>query len=436
MNFKFNRKPLKEGYDIIKKYEYDGQTYGLMKDGFKGSYFGALIDNKGNIKGNTVPFDSLKAGEEYFSVATEVTNESLKEGYYYFETDEAIYQISDGKHLMHLKAWDDKPGFEYYDREISPRDYIDAYRKYSNPHIYESLKEDTVKQNNGKYNRVVKKFNSLEGAREFKSKLPKEAEARIDYFDTENKDGSVSEWWEVCYWKNRLKEDISDYEIDKVYKKLSKLNKVDFGALEDEYLKTRPSLKDAVYKFYGTILNTKSYCKDFIQWVKEEKGIDLKGLPCKESLQRRINESPDEYGILYDSEVDNKYKEIASKEKDENRKYRSRIIEYKRQILKRLPEIQEMINDCNGEYYSFDIDYNSATCHVNPNYIEIYTYVGRAPMIKFDLVVTKDGDIKGSADGGVGWTVSSRDISYAYSLFNEYFDTFKEEFYKKLSSQR
>ena len=87
-----------------------------------------------------------------------------------------------------------------------------------------------------------------------------------------------------------LKEDISDYEIDKVYKKLSKLNNVDFGALEDEYLKTRPSLKDAVYKFYGTILNTKSYCKDFVKWAKEEKGIDLKGLPCKESLQRRIKE--------------------------------------------------------------------------------------------------------------------------------------------------
>lgn len=84
-----------------------------------------------------------------------------------------------------------------------------------------------------------------------------------------------------------LKEDISDYEIDKVYKKLSKLNKVDFGALEDEYLETKPSVKDAVYKFYGTILNTKRYCKDFVEWAKEEKGIDLKGLPCKESYRRR-----------------------------------------------------------------------------------------------------------------------------------------------------
>lgn len=83
-----------------------------------------------------------------------------------------------------------------------------------------------------------------------------------------------------------LKEDISDYEIDKVYKKLSKLNKIDFGALEDEFLKTRLSLKDAVYKFYGTILNTKSYCKDFVKWAKEEKGIDLKGLPCQSFSKR------------------------------------------------------------------------------------------------------------------------------------------------------
>lgn len=80
-----------------------------------------------------------------------------------------------------------------------------------------------------------------------------------------------------------VKEDIADNDIDRVYKKLSKLNGVDFGKLEDEYLRTRPSVKDAVYKFYGTVLNMKSYCKDFVNWVKEKKGIDLKGIPCKKN---------------------------------------------------------------------------------------------------------------------------------------------------------
>jgi len=92
-----------------------------------------------------------------------------------------------------------------------------------------------------------------------------------------------------------LEEDIADDDIDKVYKKLSRLNKVDFGALEDEYLKARPSVKDAVYKFYGTILNTKRHCKDFAQWAKEEKSIDLKGLPCGQKNEGcgKLNEKSD-----------------------------------------------------------------------------------------------------------------------------------------------
>jgi len=165
--------------------------------------------------------------------------------------------------------------------------------------------------------------------REYKQKLLGELEKRLGYAPNDSVFSTIREWdkyhkeygwtprqyaeWaepeeelrgyvrELIYayedilehWNNimgeSLKEDISDYEIDKVYKKLSKLNKVDFGALEDEYLETKPSVKDAVYKFYGTILNTKKYCKDFVQWAKEEKGIDLKGLPCKESYLREDN---------------------------------------------------------------------------------------------------------------------------------------------------
>ena len=113
-----------------------------------------------------------------------------------------------------------------------------------------------------------------------------------DYADWECDTYEEAEEWFYNYdteeyiddrFDESLKEDISDDDIQRVYKKLSKLNGVNFEKLEDEYLRTKPSLRDAVYKFYGTILNAKSYCKDFIKWVKEEKGIDLKGLPCKKN---------------------------------------------------------------------------------------------------------------------------------------------------------
>lgn len=108
------------------------------------------------------------------------------------------------------------------------------------------------------------------------------------YFHTTDDDFEVID--EGCKRKV-VKEDIADNDIDKVYKRLSKLNNVDFGKLEDEYLRTRPSVGDAVFKFYGTVLNMNYYCKDFVNWVKEEKGIDLKGIPCKknESLKEGMN---------------------------------------------------------------------------------------------------------------------------------------------------
>lgn len=344
MNFKFNRKPLKEKiykwyvcgyYDINARGVEDNLTTNDVEEAKdfawelvnRGDF--VIVKNMHNGKSAIVnEDDAFDDVSEYlndiFRSIDGRTNESLKEDTanndFKFKIGDIAYTLvfsfNNGKRGAYHPVtiddmWTDKYGnqYSYYEedgnkvascpekfllnkqelkRRLADGDIL--YRLDKNKkwfRVDESLKEDTVKQNNDKYNRVVKKFNSLEGAREFKSKLPKGAEARIDYFDTENKDGSVSEWWEVCYWENRLKEDISDYEIDKVYKKLSKLNKVDFGALEDEFLKTRPSLKDAVYKFYGTILNTKSYCKDFVQWAKEEKGIDLKGLPCKESYRRR-----------------------------------------------------------------------------------------------------------------------------------------------------
>ena len=59
------------------------------------------------------------------------------------------------------------------------------------------LKNESLKE--GK-ERKTKKFDSLEKAKKFKNSLPKEAEAKMDSFDTEKKDGSVKEWWEVYYF--------------------------------------------------------------------------------------------------------------------------------------------------------------------------------------------------------------------------------------------
>ena len=83
---------------------------------------------------------------------------------------------------------------------VFEKKFEDEYQYYN---FDESLTEDTVKQNK----RLEKKFNSHKDAKEFMNKLPEEAEARIDYFDHENEDGSVSEWYKVYYWENSLKED-------------------------------------------------------------------------------------------------------------------------------------------------------------------------------------------------------------------------------------
>ena len=46
----------------------------------------------------------------------------------YFETEKAIYSIYNGKYLIHLKAWDNIPGFKYHDEEITQKQYLRAYR--------------------------------------------------------------------------------------------------------------------------------------------------------------------------------------------------------------------------------------------------------------------------------------------------------------------
>ena len=92
----------------------------------------------------------------------------------------------------------------------------------------ESLKESKE--------RKTKKFDSLEKARKFENSLPEEAEARMDYFDKEKKDGSVKEWWEVYYWQGKeesLKEAYGEEDEDEEYRRLRRTIKPVVDALHE-----------------------------------------------------------------------------------------------------------------------------------------------------------------------------------------------------------
>lgn len=65
----------------------------------------------------------------------------LKESYDYFETEDAVYSIHNGKHYVHRNEWDKiSPAGKYWKQEISLREYTKAYRisEYNKGH---SLKE-------------------------------------------------------------------------------------------------------------------------------------------------------------------------------------------------------------------------------------------------------------------------------------------------------
>lgn len=49
--------------------------------------------------------------------------------YDYFETDDAVYSIYNGKHYIHLKEWDKIQSFKYHKQEISIKQYQEAWRK-------------------------------------------------------------------------------------------------------------------------------------------------------------------------------------------------------------------------------------------------------------------------------------------------------------------
>ena len=71
----------------------------------------------------------LIPGEQWYVIAYAnlKENKGIKEGYDYFETEDAVYSIYNDKHLKHLKAWDNKPGFKYHKVEVSPFEYRSAY---------------------------------------------------------------------------------------------------------------------------------------------------------------------------------------------------------------------------------------------------------------------------------------------------------------------
>lgn len=48
--------------------------------------------------------------------------------YDYFETEDAVYSILNGKYYKHLKEWDRIPSFKYYKVEISMSEYLRAFR--------------------------------------------------------------------------------------------------------------------------------------------------------------------------------------------------------------------------------------------------------------------------------------------------------------------
>lgn len=51
--------------------------------------------------------------------------------YDYFETENAVYSIINGKHYIHMKEWDSFPSFRYHVTEITVSEYVKAYRKKS-----------------------------------------------------------------------------------------------------------------------------------------------------------------------------------------------------------------------------------------------------------------------------------------------------------------
>ena len=268
--------------------------------------------NGNDAKGNKYATSDIKAYLDQWLKDNKGKNEGLKEELYdifYDYEDDGGYVSRDNKEEFE-GDWHE---LQQYIKSMRRNGCynIDAVYREGSSGEYDEVDESLLQDIQRDY-KDLNKVNDVNIA-----KLEDEFQAtHKDFFDRIGYHGSVmySEraWEAFKKWAKKekgieikdfcdegLKEDIADNDIDKVYKRLSKLNKVDFGKLEDEFLKDRPNVKDAVYKFYGTILNTNRYCKDFIKWAREEKGIDLKGLPCNEGLKEGANKIPNWFVSLY-----------------------------------------------------------------------------------------------------------------------------------------
>lgn len=165
--------------------------------------------------------------------------------------DSDLYRPEDGYFDWECDSLEEAQ--DWFDGYVGPGDDEDDW-------MDESLKESK---------RKTKKFDSLKDAKKFLNSLPKEAEGRMDYFDTEE-DGAVKEWWEVNYYLNEsLKEDASKETIKW---------KIDYG-------KGRPGGEEEVVEF-PTYKEAKQYAADHAKgWGFEVKKLEES---LKEDTKERI----------------------------------------------------------------------------------------------------------------------------------------------------
>lgn len=114
---------------------------------------------------------------------------------------------------------------------------------------YESLDEATLAENVP--NRITKKFDSSQKAREFMNSLPNEAEARMEESDTEE-EGNYKTWWEVSYWETPLNVDESlSWENDHEGGFNSLANKIlpvnDLGTMNPDQLSRAEGKRDELW---------------------------------------------------------------------------------------------------------------------------------------------------------------------------------------------
>ena len=110
------------------------------------------------------------------------------------------YQIKE----MEYEDWHDTADQEQVDQPDYTPELVDDDMNAG--FWYESLDETTLAESAP--DRITKKFDSSQKAKEFMNSLPKEVEARMEQSDTEE-EGNYKTWWEVSYWETPLNVDES-----------------------------------------------------------------------------------------------------------------------------------------------------------------------------------------------------------------------------------